>query len=127
MNAAKRRHAIIHANTVAWLVYNQKEYNWLVDLDIHVLHDDQAFILRPDIVGEDKKEGKFRVFIEISDSTLQKDLNHKLDVYASQNFEFYIVVDCKNEVVKQFRNVKKEYQEHEVFRGIDEIFKLGSL
>ena len=124
MNAAKILHASIHANTVAWLVYNKKHYKWLVDLDIHVEHDDNVYILRPDIVGKYKKTGEYKIFIEISHSTLKKDLNHKLNVYAAQNIEYYIVVDCTNKIIKQFKNIGKDFVDHTIFPDMDEIFQL---
>lgn len=125
MNAtAKRTHALIHTQAVVWLFNNVKEYEWLLDLDIHVTYNDQARIIRPDIVGENK-EGIREVFVEISDSTLSKDLNRKFDIYSYLGIPYYVVVNCRKKRVLQFKNIDKLYTEEQIFSGMEGLFKVG--
>ena len=122
--AAKKNHALTHTKAVVWLYQNQPSFNWLVDFNIHVTFDDEGYILRPDIVGENKKNGQYQVFVEISDSTLSKDMGKKADIYAAQGIESYIVVDCKAKKVIQHQLSGKGYIEQEVFAGMDGLFEV---
>ena len=122
--AAKKNHALTHTKAVVWLYQNQASFNWLVDFNIHVTFDDEGYILRPDIVGENKASGEYEVFVEISDSTLSKDMGKKADIYAAQGIESYIVVDCKAQKVIQHKLSGKGYIEAEVFAGMDGLFKV---
>lgn len=123
MNAALYRHAKTHNNAVVFFNANYKQYDWLVDLDFHAVTDEGAVLIRPDLAAV--KDGAIKIAVEISDSTISKDLDTKKSIYRRASVEHYIVFDCNKKQVYQWRLEGTIYQESDYFSNLDSIFNEG--
>ena len=123
MNAAKLNHAVIHAQALIWLSQKAPDFMWAVDLDINVVGKEESYILRPDIVGI--KNNQNHVFVEISDWTISKDMTQKKKSYADAGIPVYLIFDIRKRKVIQYElHASGEYQESDLFSGIDEVYKV---
>ena len=110
--AASRLHGRIHAKALFYFMNKFKEIDWSIDEDLFFDDEEGKLRFRPDIIGRDK-EDNIVYGVEVSVSTLKKDLGIVKSLFREKEVLNYFVIDCNHEKVFHFKLEENEYRELE--------------
>jgi len=108
-------HAKIAIHLGSLLLEKYPDIDWLAEYDIKIPSN---ISVRPDITGLDKSGSHF-VFIEISDTSLDKDTNVAFPLYQALKIPYFFIVNCQHlQVLKYKLNGEGQYQPTDDFPEI---------